>query len=47
MTTLVHERYEQFDANRRHQEAIEADAADLRELEQLDRELASKKGRSA
>jgi hypothetical protein len=45
MSTLVHERYEQFDAARRKQEAIEADAADLRELERLDRELGSKKGR--
>lgn len=41
MTTIVHERYEQFDAARCKAEALEADRADLRELEQVEKQLSS------
>jgi hypothetical protein len=36
MEQIAHERYEQFDAQRRRDEALEADAVDLRELEALE-----------
>ena len=36
MTSIAHERYEQFDAVRRQNEALDADLADLKELEQLE-----------
>ena len=36
MTSIAHERYEQFDAARRQNEALDADLADLKELEQLE-----------
>lgn len=42
MTTIVHERYEQFDAARRKAEALEADREDLRALEQIEKELVSR-----
>ncbi|NUT62870.1 virulence RhuM family protein [Herbaspirillum sp. C9C3] len=42
MTTIAHERYEQFDAARRQAEALEADRADMQELEQLEKQLASR-----
>lgn len=41
MTTIAHERYEQFDAARRQAEALEADRADLQELEQVEKQLSS------
>lgn len=44
MVKVVHERYEQFDAKRRGADALEADADDLKELEQTERELTKKKG---
>ena len=39
MEQLAHERYEQFDAQRRRNEALEADAEDLRELEALEERM--------
>ena len=36
---IAHERYEQFDAWRRRDEALEADAEDLRELEALEKRI--------
>ena len=39
MKKVVHERYDEFDQNRKSTEAIEADAEDLRQLEQLEDEL--------
>jgi len=36
---IAHERYEQFDAQRRRNEALEADAEDLRELEALEERI--------
>lgn len=39
MKTIAHERYETFDAQRRAEEAREADAQDIRELEALEKEL--------
>lgn len=36
---IVHERYDQFDAQRRQKEALEADAQDLRALEALEKQL--------
>ena len=36
MKQLAHERYEQFDQNRRHAEALAADAQELAELERLE-----------
>lgn len=43
MTTIAHERYEQFDAARRQAEALEADRADLQELEQVEKQLNSRR----
>lgn len=43
MTRVAHERYEAFDAQRRIAEAAEADAEDLRQIEELERELKKKK----
>ncbi|KVG26715.1 virulence RhuM family protein [Burkholderia ubonensis] len=43
MTTIVHERYEQFDAARQKAEALEADDADLRQLEQVEKQISSRK----
>ena len=42
---VAHERFEQFDAQRRRDEALEADAEDLRELEALEKQ-AKKEGKS-
>lgn len=39
MKAIVHERYEAFDARRRADEAKEADAEDLRELEAVEKQL--------
>jgi hypothetical protein len=39
---IAHERYEQFDARRRQEAAAEADAEDLRELEELERQIERK-----
>lgn len=36
---VAYERFEQFDAHRRHDEALEADAEDLRELEALEQQM--------
>ena len=43
MKQLAHERYEQFDQNRRHAEALAADAQELAELERLEKRLSAKK----
>lgn len=43
MKRIAHERYENFDQKRRQNEAIEADAADLKELEVLAQQLKDKK----
>lgn len=45
MKRVAHERYEAFDQNRRDAEAKEADAEDLRQLEQLEDEIKRKKDR--
>ncbi len=45
MEQIAHERYEQFDAQRRREEALEADAEDLRELEALEERI-KKEGES-
>ncbi|SAK41465.1 hypothetical protein AWB75_00345 [Caballeronia catudaia] len=39
MSTMVAELYEKFDATRRKLEARDADDADLRELEAIDKQL--------
>jgi len=36
---VAHERFDQFDAQRRQDEALEADAEDLRELEALEKQV--------
>jgi len=46
MTRIAYERYEAFDAQRRITEAAAADAEDLREIEDIERELKSKKKRN-
>lgn len=43
MTTIAHERYEQFDAGRRKAEALDADREELRELEQVEKQLSSQR----
>ena len=43
MLRLVHERFDTFGQNRREAEALAADAEDLREIEQLEHDLKSKK----
>ena len=43
MEQIAHERYEQFDAQRRRDEALEADAEDLRELEALEKRIKKEK----
>ncbi|WP_019570969.1 virulence RhuM family protein [Thioalkalivibrio sp. ALE11] len=45
MEQIAHERYEQFDAQRRRDEALEADAEELRELEALEKQV-KKEGKS-
>jgi hypothetical protein len=44
MVKIAHDRYEQFDEQRRGVEALEADAQDIQELEQAERQLSKKKG---
>ncbi len=46
MKTLVTERYEDFDAKRRQQEAIAADAEDLKAIEELEKDLKRKGGKA-
>ncbi|WP_022947335.1 virulence RhuM family protein [Methylohalobius crimeensis] len=43
MEQITHERYEHFDARRRRDEALEADAEDLRELEALEERIKKEK----
>ena len=43
MEQIAHQRYEQFDAQRRRDEALEADAEDLRELEALEKRIKKEK----
>lgn len=43
MTRVAHDRYDKFDAQRRISEASQADAEDLRQIEELERELRNKK----
>lgn len=45
MQQIAHERYEEFDASRRLAEARQADAEDLAELEQLEKDLEKKTDR--
>ena len=45
MEQIAHQRYEQFDAQRRRDEALEADAEDLRELEALEKQLKKERGK--
>lgn len=44
MKTIIHERYESFDTNRRQAEAQDADAEELLELERIEKALKGKKG---
>lgn len=46
MKTIAAERYEDFDAKRRKQEAIEADAEDLKAIENLEKDLKRKGGKA-
>ena len=43
MTKVAHDCYETFDAKRRIADATEADAEDLRQIEQLEQELKNRK----
>ncbi|MFL9868424.1 virulence RhuM family protein [Paraburkholderia fungorum] len=43
MTTIAHERYEAFDAARRRAEALEADQAEMRELEQVEKQISGRR----
>jgi hypothetical protein len=43
MKKVIHERYDEFDQNRRSAEAIEADREDFKQLEELEDELKRKK----
>ncbi|MBJ7309422.1 virulence RhuM family protein [Rugamonas sp. CCM 8940] len=45
MLKIVHGRYEAFDEQRRKAEAVEADNADMKELEQVEKRLTKKGGR--
>lgn len=47
MLKITHERYEQFDGQRRKAEAIETDSSDLKELEQVEKQLSKKGGGDA
>ena len=47
MVKIAHDRYEQFDEQRRGAEALEADTQDIDELEQAERLLTTKVGRDA
>ncbi|MEF8748144.1 MAG: hypothetical protein V5B31_10005 [Candidatus Accumulibacter propinquus] len=44
MKTIAAERYDSFDAKRRQQEAIAADAEDLKAIEDLEKDLKRKGG---
>lgn len=44
MVAIAYKRYEEFDANRRHEEVKEADAEDITELEEWERLLEGKTG---
>jgi hypothetical protein len=44
MKAIAAERYDDFDAKRRQQEAIEADAEDLKAIENLENDLKRKGG---
>lgn len=44
MARIAHERYEDFDQQRKRQEALEADAEDILELETVEKQLSPKKG---
>ena len=44
MKTIAENRYEEFDAKRRHNEALESDAEDLKAIESLERDL-TRRGR--
>ncbi len=46
MKTIAAERYESFDTKRRNQEAIDADAEDLKAIENLERDLKRKGGKA-
>jgi len=43
MLKIAEKRYDEFDAKRRTDEAIEADAADLKEIEQLEKQIKKRK----
>lgn len=45
MTAVAHERYERFDAARRKAEALEADRAELEELERVGKQISNRKKR--
>lgn len=47
MKVIAKERYETFDANRRHAEALATDVEDLRELEEIEAAVKAKKGRGS
>jgi hypothetical protein len=46
MKAIANERYEDFDAKRRKQEAIAADAEDLKAIEDLEKDLKRKGGKT-
>ena len=46
MKTIAAERYDDFDAKRREQEALEADAEDLKAIEDLEKDLKRKGGKA-
>ncbi len=47
MRRIVHVRYDEFDRNRRHEEAVAADAEDLKEIEAIEvKALSAKKNRN-
>ena len=46
MKTIANERYEDFDAKRRQQEALAADAEDLKAIEDLEKDLKRKGGKA-
>ncbi|MGK5077525.1 virulence RhuM family protein [Janthinobacterium sp. HLX7-2] len=47
MLKIAHERYEEFDGQRRKADAMEADSADFKELEKVEKQLSKKGGRDA
>lgn len=46
MKIIAAERYDDFDAKRQKQEAIEADAEDLKAIEDLEKDLKRKPGKA-